>query len=82
MLLLSYLFIFLTGLQISVRKIALKKLLEVYRDYCTKCSDGLMTLNDHLEQIPCRILMLCYDKDCKEFRCAYSQTHDLLIVPK
>lgn len=54
--------------KISVRKIALKKLLEVYRDYCTKCSDGLMTLNDHLEQIPCRILMLCYDKDCKEFR--------------
>ncbi|XP_057974992.1 sister chromatid cohesion protein PDS5 homolog B isoform X2 [Malania oleifera] len=54
--------------KISVRKNALQKLLEVYRDYCTMCSEGHMTISDHFEQIPCRILMLCYDKDCKEFR--------------
>lgn len=27
-----------------------------------------MTISDHFELIPCKILMLCYDKDCKEFR--------------
>ncbi|OVA03847.1 hypothetical protein BVC80_8065g3 [Macleaya cordata] len=54
--------------KVSVRKNAMQKLLELYRAYCTKCSEGLITLTDHFEQIPCRILMLCYDKDCKEFR--------------
>uniref|UniRef100_A0A5B6YQ09 Sister chromatid cohesion protein PDS5 homolog A n=1 Tax=Davidia involucrata TaxID=16924 RepID=A0A5B6YQ09_DAVIN len=54
--------------KVSVRKKALRKLLEVYREYCTKCSGGTVSLSDHFEQIPCRILMLCYDKDCKEFR--------------
>ncbi|KAK2999347.1 hypothetical protein RJ639_023355, partial [Escallonia herrerae] len=53
--------------KVTVRKKALQKLLEVYQDYCTKCSGGIMTLSDHFEQIPCRTLMLCYDKDCKEF---------------
>ncbi|KAK2659490.1 hypothetical protein Ddye_006023 [Dipteronia dyeriana] len=52
--------------KISVRKKALQKLLEVYRDYCKQCSEGRMTICNHFEQIPCRILMLCYD--CKEFR--------------
>lgn len=58
-------------MQISVRKKALHKLLEVYQDYCKKCSEGHMATSDHFEQIPCKILMLCYDKDCKEFRHAY-----------
>lgn len=54
--------------KISVRKKALLKLLEVYREYCKKCCEGQMTVCDHFEQIPCKILMLCYDKDYKEFR--------------
>ncbi|GFY85364.1 ARM repeat superfamily protein [Actinidia rufa] len=54
--------------KVSVRKKALQKLLEVYRDYCTKCAGGIITPSDHFEQILCRILMLCYDKDCKDFR--------------
>ncbi|XP_058218154.1 sister chromatid cohesion protein PDS5 homolog B isoform X2 [Rhododendron vialii] len=53
--------------KVSVRKKALQKLLEVYRDYCTKCATGIVTPIDQFEQIPCKILMLCYDKDCKEF---------------
>ena len=63
-------------MQISVRKRALQKLMEVYCDYCNKCSEGHMGISDHLEQIPCKILMLCYDKDCKEFRFAYSLMTD------
>lgn len=55
-------------MQISVRKKALEKLMEVYRDYCIMCSEGLMTASDHFEQIPCKVLMLSYDKDCKDFR--------------
>ncbi|KAI3984094.1 hypothetical protein MKX01_035221 [Papaver californicum] len=53
----------------SVRKNAMRKLLDLYRNYCTNCSERVNEeLADHFEQIPCRILMLCYDKDCKEFR--------------
>ncbi|KAG7980769.1 hypothetical protein I3843_05G200200 [Carya illinoinensis] len=54
--------------KISVRKKALHKLVEVYQDYCKKCSEGHMAISDHFEQILCKVLMLCYDKDCKEFR--------------
>ncbi|KAL6962149.1 hypothetical protein U1Q18_037103 [Sarracenia purpurea var. burkii] len=54
--------------KVSVRKRALQELLKVYQNYCTKCAGGIITPSDHFEQIPCRILMLCYDKDCKEFR--------------
>ncbi|KAK7275658.1 hypothetical protein RIF29_16778 [Crotalaria pallida] len=54
--------------KISVRKRALQKLLQVYQDYCKKCCDGSMTVSDHYEEIPSKIMMLCYDKDCKEFR--------------
>ncbi|MCL7026648.1 hypothetical protein MKW94_016571, partial [Papaver nudicaule] len=55
--------------KVSVRKNAMRKLLELYRNYCTKCSEHVNEeLANHFEQIPCRILMLCYDKDCKEFR--------------
>ncbi|EEF48385.1 androgen induced inhibitor of proliferation (as3) / pds5, putative [Ricinus communis] len=54
--------------KISVRKKALQKLMEVYQEYCNKCSESYLTIGGHFEQIPCKILMLCYDKDCKEFR--------------
>ncbi|XP_062146872.1 sister chromatid cohesion protein PDS5 homolog B isoform X4 [Alnus glutinosa] len=63
--------------KVSVRKKALHKLVEVYRNYCNKCSEGHMTISDHFEQIPCKILMLCYDKDCKEFR---SQNMELVLA--
>ncbi|XP_022131924.1 sister chromatid cohesion protein PDS5 homolog A isoform X2 [Momordica charantia] len=63
--------------RISVRKKALQKLLEVYRDYCDKCSKGQLNLNDDFEQIPCKVLMLCYDKDCKEYR---SQCMEFVLV--
>uniref|UniRef100_A0A1D1YLJ6 Sister chromatid cohesion protein PDS5 A n=1 Tax=Anthurium amnicola TaxID=1678845 RepID=A0A1D1YLJ6_9ARAE len=53
--------------KVSVRKRAMLKLLELYRAYCVKCSEGLLPLTGHFEQIPCRILTLCFDKDCKEF---------------
>ncbi|XP_022773243.1 sister chromatid cohesion protein PDS5 homolog A-like isoform X3 [Durio zibethinus] len=62
--------------KISVRKKALLKVMEVYRDYCNKCAEGHITMCDHFEQIPCKVLMLCYDKDCKEFR---SQNIELVI---
>lgn len=54
--------------KVSVRKSVVQKLLELYRAYCTKCSKGLLMLNDNYEQIPCKLLLLCFDKDCKEFR--------------
>ncbi|KAJ8762889.1 hypothetical protein K2173_023018 [Erythroxylum novogranatense] len=54
--------------KISVRKKTLKKLIELYQDYCRRCFGGHMSINDHLEQIPCKVLMLCFDKDSKEFR--------------
>ncbi|KAF9608421.1 hypothetical protein IFM89_009787 [Coptis chinensis] len=62
---------------VSVRKNTMQKLLELYRDYCTQCSEGLIALSDHFEQIPCKILMLCYDKDCKEFR---PQNMDIVLA--
>lgn len=65
-------------MKISVRKKALVKLLEVYREYCKKCCEGQMTVCDHFEQIPCKILMLCYDKDYKEFR--FAHLHLRLII--
>ncbi|KAJ0969546.1 hypothetical protein J5N97_022423 [Dioscorea zingiberensis] len=52
----------------SVRKVTMQKLLELYRAYCDKCSKGVVMFHDHYEQIPSRILILCFDKDCKEFR--------------
>ncbi|KAM7256072.1 hypothetical protein ACFE04_011813 [Oxalis oulophora] len=63
--------------KISVRKKAFQKLMEVYQDYCNKCSEGFMTISDHFEQIPCKILMLIYDRDCKEFR---SQNLELVLA--
>ncbi|CAH8358562.1 unnamed protein product [Eruca vesicaria subsp. sativa] len=61
--------------KISVRKKALKKLSEVYQKYSDKCSEGYMIINDHFEQIPCKILLLCCDKDCKE-----SWSHNVELV--
>ncbi|KAK9945794.1 hypothetical protein M0R45_011293 [Rubus argutus] len=63
--------------KIPIRKMALQKLMEVYRFYCNKCSEGYIAISDHFEQIPCKILMLCYDKDCKEFR---SQNMELVLA--
>ncbi|KAB2629145.1 sister chromatid cohesion protein PDS5-like protein A [Pyrus ussuriensis x Pyrus communis] len=53
--------------KITIRKKALQKLMEVYRDYYNKCFEGSMMISDHFEQIPCKILMLCFDKDCMDF---------------
>ncbi|KAM1022944.1 hypothetical protein COP2_045050 [Malus domestica] len=39
--------------KIPIRKKALQKLMEAYRDYCNKCFEGNMTISDHFEQIPC-----------------------------
>ncbi|XP_021843917.1 sister chromatid cohesion protein PDS5 homolog B [Spinacia oleracea] len=61
----------------SVRKEALKKLLEVYREYCTKCNEGQMALNASYEQIPCKILVLSFDKSLKEF---WPQNLELLLA--
>ncbi|KAM1013870.1 hypothetical protein FF1_043727 [Malus domestica] len=63
--------------KIPIRKKALQKLMEVYRDYCNKCFEGNMTISDHFEQIPCKILMLCFDKDCMDFR---SQNMELVLA--
>ncbi|KAL4183551.1 hypothetical protein AMTRI_Chr11g98840 [Amborella trichopoda] len=54
--------------KVVVRKNAMHKLLDLYREYCKQCSVGVLTLDDSFEKIPSRILTLCYDKDCKEFR--------------
>ncbi|XVF36899.1 hypothetical protein REPUB_Repub19eG0098700 [Reevesia pubescens] len=63
--------------KISVRKKALQKVMELYRHYCNKCAEGHITMCNDFEQIPCKVLMLCYDKDCKEFR---SQNIELIIA--
>lgn len=46
---------------------ALQKLLSVYLDYCAKCYERSMSLSDHFEAIPCGMLMLYCDKDCRDF---------------
>ncbi|KAL1833660.1 hypothetical protein ACET3Z_003311 [Daucus carota] len=53
--------------KVTVRRRALQKLLPIYHNYCAKCSEGLMSLSDHFEAIPCGMLMLYFDKDCKDF---------------
>ncbi|XP_028553543.1 sister chromatid cohesion protein PDS5 homolog A-B [Dendrobium catenatum] len=63
--------------KISVRKSAMQSLLELYRVYCIKCSNGLFSLNFTYENIPGAVLMLCFDKDCKEFR---AQNMELVIT--
>ncbi|WVZ68025.1 hypothetical protein U9M48_017016 [Paspalum notatum var. saurae] len=52
----------------SVRKNVMHKLLELYRDYCEKCSKGTATVNTHYEQIPAKLIVLCFDNDIESFR--------------
>jgi len=52
----------------SVRKNVMHKLLELYRDYCEKCSKGIGTVNTHYEQIPSKLIVLCFDNDIESFR--------------
>ncbi|KAI3464509.1 hypothetical protein Pfo_021172 [Paulownia fortunei] len=54
--------------KVLVRSKVLKKLVELYKEYCTRCAAGITLLNEHIEEIPCKVLMLCYEKDCQEFR--------------
>ncbi|KAM3352871.1 hypothetical protein ACQJBY_024208 [Aegilops geniculata] len=54
--------------KISVRKNVMHKLLDLYRDYCEKCSKGTAAINTHYEQIPAKLIVLCFDKDCESFR--------------
>ncbi|KAL7603365.1 hypothetical protein Lser_V15G19189 [Lactuca serriola] len=49
--------------KVTVRKKVLQMLLDVYHHYCNRCSEGIIKLSLEFEQIPCGILMLCYDKD-------------------
>ncbi|CAO2182211.1 unnamed protein product [Urochloa humidicola] len=52
----------------SVRKNVMHKLLELYRNYCEKCSKGTATVNTHYEQIPAKLIVLCFDNDIESFR--------------
>lgn len=54
--------------KVSVRKNVMHKLLELYRDYCEKCSRRTATVNAHYEQIPAKLIVLCFDKDSESFR--------------
>ncbi|TVT97395.1 hypothetical protein EJB05_57362, partial [Eragrostis curvula] len=38
------------------------------KDYCEKCSKGTATINTHYEQIPAKLIVLCFDKDIESFR--------------
>ncbi|CAN6439255.1 unnamed protein product [Victoria cruziana] len=54
--------------KVSVRKNTMQRLLELYSSYCNRCFEGEITPDDNFEQIPSRILRLCYDKDSKDFK--------------
>ncbi|XP_078181537.1 ARM repeat superfamily protein [Carex rostrata] len=54
--------------KISVRKNVLHSLLDLYRFYCDECSKGIILINSCYEQIPCNVLLLCFDKDTDAFR--------------
>ncbi|XP_031473421.1 sister chromatid cohesion protein PDS5 homolog B isoform X2 [Nymphaea colorata] len=54
--------------KVSVRKNTMQRLLELYTSYCNRCFEGEITPDDNFEQIPSRILRLCYDKDSKDFK--------------
>uniref|UniRef100_A0A0D9V8B2 Tudor domain-containing protein n=1 Tax=Leersia perrieri TaxID=77586 RepID=A0A0D9V8B2_9ORYZ len=54
--------------KVSVRKNVKLKLLDLYRDYCNKCSKGTATVNTHYEQIPAKLIILCFEKDSGIFR--------------
>ncbi|EYU22961.1 hypothetical protein MIMGU_mgv1a019419mg, partial [Erythranthe guttata] len=71
--------------KVLVRRKALEKLIELYQEYCTRRAErntlrrteGNTLLNEHIEEIPCEVLMLCYEKDCQEFR---PQSLDLVLA--
>ncbi|KAF3331980.1 sister chromatid cohesion protein PDS5 A [Carex littledalei] len=54
--------------KISVRKNVLHSLLDLYRFYCDECSKGIILISSCYEQIPCNVLLLCFDKDTDAFR--------------
>eukprot|EP01018_Ginkgo_biloba_P018620 Gb_23673 [translate_table: standard] len=54
--------------KVSVRKDTLQQLVEVYKAYCMKCFEGFIAPDEQFEWIPSKIIRVCYDKDCKEFR--------------
>ncbi|KAJ1703217.1 hypothetical protein LUZ63_002996 [Rhynchospora breviuscula] len=54
--------------KVSVRKLVLQKLLDLYRFYCDKCFKGIIVINPCYEQIPCNVLLLCLNKDTDPFR--------------
>ncbi|KAK9935847.1 hypothetical protein M0R45_012722 [Rubus argutus] len=47
---------------VLVKKYTMERLAEIYRVYCTKCSDG-STISSEFEWIPGKILRCFYDKD-------------------
>uniref|UniRef100_A0ACD5VVH9 Uncharacterized protein n=1 Tax=Avena sativa TaxID=4498 RepID=A0ACD5VVH9_AVESA len=54
--------------KVSVRKNVMHKLLDLYRDYCEQCSKGTATINTHYEQIPAKLIVICFDKNCGSLR--------------
>lgn len=60
----------------------MQRLLELYRNYCNQS----LEIIEHFEQIPSKILALCYDKDCTDFRftfhsfCLWIVVFDHIIV--
>ncbi|KAG6435942.1 hypothetical protein SASPL_100823 [Salvia splendens] len=63
--------------KVSVRSKAFEKLVELYQEYCTRLAAHITSFNEKIEEIPCKLLMLCYEKDCQEFR---PQAMDLVLV--
>ncbi|KAL1543836.1 sister chromatid cohesion protein pds5-like [Salvia divinorum] len=63
--------------KVSVRSKAFEKLVELYQEYCTRLAARITSFNEKIEEIPCKLLMLCYEKDCHEFR---PQAMELVLV--
>ncbi|KAG6432617.1 hypothetical protein SASPL_104198 [Salvia splendens] len=63
--------------KVSVRSKAFEKLVELYQEYCSRLAAHITSFNEKIEEIPCKLLMLCYEKDCQEFR---PQAMDLVLV--
>ncbi|KAH6832801.1 hypothetical protein C2S53_006048 [Perilla frutescens var. hirtella] len=65
--------------KVLVRKKAFEKLVELYQVYvsCTRLETHTSLPNESFKEIPCKFLMLCYEKDCQEFR---PQRMELVLV--
>ncbi|XP_057795772.1 sister chromatid cohesion protein PDS5 homolog B [Salvia miltiorrhiza] len=63
--------------KVLVRSKAFEKLVELYQEYCTRLAACITSFNEKVEEIPCKFLMLCYEKDCQEFR---PQAMELVLV--